>query len=315
MSLATDFLARGARGVMLMLGASFAVPARADGVPSASPHTRVEPLDIPAFMRIPRPLPDVVSAYADAPTQQGDLFLPAGRGPFPVVALIHGGCWSSRTAGREQLRHLGADLAARGIAVWSIGYRRADEGGGGYPGTFLDIGMAMDHLRTLAQTHPLDLTRLVAVGHSAGGHLALWASGRDRLPPASPLFVRAPVVPRRVVALAGIGDLETFAPLIPGICGEDIGANLLGSTDDTRTDLYADTSPVRLGADGVQVVMVSGSLDRLVPPYVAHDYERAVTGDVRVKRIDIAGAGHFDLVADGAAWRLARAQIQAMLAR
>ncbi|SFV26222.1 MULTISPECIES: alpha/beta hydrolase [unclassified Pseudoxanthomonas] len=307
---------RAAHGVMLLLGAAVATPARsADSTPAGAPRRHAAPLDIPGFQRIQRPQPDAVIPYGSAATQQGDLFVPRGRGPFPVVAMIHGGCWSSRTAGREQLRHLGADMAARGIAVWSLGYRRADEEGGGYPGTYQDVATGLDHLRELAKHHPLDLDRLVVMGHSAGGHLALWASGRDRLDRASPLRTADPLVPRRVVVLGGIGDLETFAPLIPGLCGEGLDVRLVGQADAARPDVYRDTSPARIGTSAARVVMVSGTLDRLVPPYVAHDYAKTVADGVEIKRVDIHDAGHFDLVAQGAAWRLARAHIEALLAR
>ena len=135
----------------------------------ASPSRAAEPIDIPAFMAIPRPAPMAEIRYGPEATQAIDLFLPAGSGLFPVVVLIHGGCWSVKTAAREQLRHLGADLARRGIAVWSIGYRRADEVGGGYPGTYQDVGIAIDRLRDEARRYRLDLSRTVLVGHSAGG--------------------------------------------------------------------------------------------------------------------------------------------------
>jgi len=299
---------------MLLLGATLAMPARcADDALASILQRKVEPLDIPGFMRIPRPLPDVVVPYGEEEIQQGDLFIPRGPGLFPVVVIIHGGCWSSKTAGREQLRHLGADLAARGVAVWSIGYRRADEQGGGYPGTYQDVAAGFDHLRQLKEIYPLDLNRVVAVGHSAGGHLALWASGRDRLDGASVLHTADPLVPRQVVALAGIGDLERFAPLIPGLCGEGLDVQLVGRPDTNRPDVYRDTSPTSIGTNASRVTMISGVLDRLVPPYVAHDYAETVETGVEVKRIDVRDAGHFDLVAQGAAWRLVRAHIESML--
>jgi acetyl esterase/lipase len=207
-----------------------------------------EPMGIPAFMAIPRPTPTAEIRYGEAPTQAIDLFLPDGHGPFPVVVLIHGGCWSQRTAAREQLRHLGEDLARRGIATWSIGYRRADEAGGGYPGTYLDVGNAIDRLRDEAPRHRLDLSRTVLVGHSAGGHLALWAASRDRLPASSVLRVDAPFVPRDVVAIAGVGDLASFAPLIPGVGGPGIGERLVGEPSAERPDVYADISPAAIPA-------------------------------------------------------------------
>jgi BD-FAE protein len=116
------------------------------------------------------------------------------------------------TAGREQLRHLGAELAKQGIAVWSIGYRRANEAGGGYPGTFEDVGRAIDLLRSNAARYQLDLSRTVLVG----------ASVRDRLPSGSALYRPQPFMPRSVISLAGVGDLEAFARNVPVICGPGI---------------------------------------------------------------------------------------------
>ncbi len=106
-----------------------------------------EPVSLDAFKALPRPTPTSELRYGTAPAQAIDLFLPRGRGPHPVAILIHGGCWSRTTAGREQLRHLGGALAERGIAVWSIGYRRANETGGGYPGTFDDVAQAIGRQR------------------------------------------------------------------------------------------------------------------------------------------------------------------------
>jgi acetyl esterase/lipase len=274
-----------------------------------------DPIDIPTFKAISRPAPTVEIRYGDETTQAIDLFLPQGNGPFPVAVLIHGGCWSMKTAAREQLRHLGADLARRGIAVWSIGYRRADEVGGGYPGTYQDVGTAIDRLRDDARRYRLDLSRTVLVGHSAGGHLALWAASRDRLPDKSALHVATPFVPRNVVSVAGVGDLESFAPLIPKTCGPGIGESLVGKPTAERPDVYADTSPAALPASGASIVMVSGVLDRLVPPYVANDYARAIRDEVAVELVNVKDAGHFDLMATGSAWEEVRHLIEAALGR
>jgi acetyl esterase/lipase len=273
-----------------------------------------EPLDIPGFLSIARPAPTAELRYGESASQGIDLFLPEGRGPHPVVVLIHGGCWSERTAAREQLRHLGADLATHGIATWSIGYRRANEIGGGYPNTFLDVGEAVDRLRDEAANHRLDLSRVVLVGHSAGGHLALWAASRDELPAGSALRVASAFVPRKVVSIAGIGDLKTYAPQITPICGPGVGENLVGSPSQARTDVYADTSPAALAARGADIVMVSGTLDRLVPPYVAHDYARIAQTSSHVRRVNIEEAGHFDLVATNRpAWQQIRRIILTLL--
>jgi acetyl esterase/lipase len=274
-----------------------------------------DPISLQAYSALSRPSPTAEISYGAAAAQAIDVFIPAGSGPFPVVVLIHGGCWRALpNAAREQMRHLGADLAQQGMAAWSIGYRRADEAGGGYPGTYQDVGLAIDRLRAEAQRYRLDTSRTVLVGHSAGGHMALWAAGRDRLPTTSALYVDKPFVPRQVVSLAGIGDLKTFAPTIPLICGPGIAESLTGKATPQRPDVYADTSPVALGTKGVSIVMLSGVLDRLVPPYVAHDYALARREELAVTLVNVPHAGHFDLVTTGRpAWDEACKHIEAAL--
>ncbi len=275
---------------------------------AAVPVAQAEPIDLAAFKALPQPAPTAILSYGNASSQAVDVFLPKGAGPFPVAVLIHGGCWRDLPgAGREQLRAFGAELARRGIAAWSIGYRRADEAGGGYPGTFADIATAIDRLRAEAAHYDLDLTRTVAVGHSAGGHLALWAAARDRLPAESPLRRDEPFIPRAVISLGGIGDLEAFARFVPVLCGPGVIDKLAPGGS------YAEVSPAALPPPESTVTMISGILDRLVPPYVARDYANAVRRKqgAEVALMDIPEAGHFDLVAPGTtAWEHVRRRIE-----
>lgn len=235
----------------------------------------------------------------------------AARGPHPVAILIHGGCWRDLPgAGREQLRPIASELAGRGIAVRSLGYRRADEKGGGYPGTFEDVATAIDQLRTHAAAYNLDASRTVVVGHSAGGHLALWALVRDHLPAESPLRGTNSLVPGSVISLGGIPDLKAFGRFVPLLCGPGIMEKL--APQHGSIDPYADISPAQLPAPDGRVVMVSGILDRLVPPYVAADYARLMrrTHSKAVTLVDIPGAGHFDLVTPGTpAWKEVQSRI------
>src|SRR5439155_8576098 len=139
--------------------------------------------------------------------QFGELRLPKGRGPFPVAIVIHGGCWRSD----YDLKHVGplaGALTERGIATWTIEYRRIGDPGGGWPGTFEDVAQAADHLRALARRYPLDLHHVVAIGHSAGGHLALWLAARPGLPPDAALASADPLPISGVVGLAAISDLR-----------------------------------------------------------------------------------------------------------
>src|SRR5688572_9755826 len=192
------------------------------------------------FSAQPQPDPDATLSYGPSPSQGIEIYLPKTKGPHPVVILIHGGCWMKGTAGREQLRVLGGELASHGIAVWSIGYRRVDEDGGAYPGIFQDAAKAFDLMPANAAKYKLDTSRVVAVGHSAGAHLALWAASRGKLPKTSPAYVANPFPVRNVIALGGLGDIER-ATGVAGICGPTIVPALLGQPSASRSDVYSDT--------------------------------------------------------------------------
>src|SRR5688572_21602887 len=137
--------------------------------------------------RLPMPPADHTLPYGQDANQIGELRLPAGSGPHPVIVLVHGGCWMP-IAGRY-LAAMGDELKKDGIASWSIGYRRIGERGGGWPNTYLDVGRAIDRLRDIAAPYKLDLHRVVVLGHSAGGHLAMWAATRQRIDAKSPLLI------------------------------------------------------------------------------------------------------------------------------
>ena len=243
-----------------------------------------------------------------------DLFLPAGVGPHPVVLMVHGGCWQTQIADRKLMSWVAADLATRGIAVWNIDYRGVDREGGGYPGTFLDAAAAADSLRDHAGRYGLDLSRLVATGHSAGGHLALWLAARPRLPADSPLHPGDPIPIHAVVSSGGLPDLEEAARPPGSGCGTEIVARLVG---EGRDDPYADTSVPRLAPLGVPQTLVNGTADRIIPTAYAESYAapmRAAGDDVRVRLVE--GAGHVELVApETEAWKATVEEIERALGR
>jgi acetyl esterase/lipase len=266
------------------------------------------------YMALSGPAPSARFAYGSAASQYAELFLPAGAGPFAVVVLVHGGCWNSQYGGIVQLRNMAGALAARGIAVWNVEYRRADEPGGGYPGTYQDINAALDQLAAQAAPHRLDLQRTVAVGHSAGGQLVQWIAGRARIAPSSPLYQSRPLPVRAVVSLGGLADLRREAELIRSSCGRDT-VQLAGSPSPGRPDVFADTNAADLMPNGSHTVLITGELDTISPPRVAHDYAvRARAAGDSAQVLILAGASHYDEVAASSpAWPQVCAAIEAAL--
>lgn len=261
---------------------------------------RADPVTLQQFLGAPATPPAASVAYGPAPVQAIDVYLPAGPGPHPLVILIHGGCWSERIPGREHVRPAAAALAARGLAVWSIGYRRADEAGGGYPAMFIDVATAVDRARTEARRFNLDLERTVVTGHSAGGHLALWAANRARLPASSPARVADPFIPGAAVALAGIGDLKAAERFADRSCGTGILARVSGPASPSRPDPLADTSPAALLPGPAHVTLVSGVYDPIVPPYAAWDYARALrAAGQSADLVNLPDSAHFDMMTPG----------------
>lgn len=241
----------------------------------------------------PRETADATIAYGTDPLQVGELWLPKGEGPFPVVVLVHGGCWQASLPGTELMDYLAADLRGRGYAVWNLEYRRIGHAGGAWPGTFTDVAAGLDHLRDIAVERRLDLGRVVLVGHSAGGHLVTWAAARSGLPRSSPLWSADPLPVEGVVSLAGINDLEAFRATGPDRCGgPQTIDDLVSAAARTGQDVYADTSPARLAAPAAPVAVISGALDPIVPasfgpPFASHWSAEETTID---------GAGHFELI-------------------
>ncbi|WP_340372132.1 alpha/beta hydrolase [Peribacillus sp. FSL E2-0218] len=145
--------------------------------------------------------------YGDHPSQFGVLRMPGVSGLSPVVITIHGGFWQSKY-GLEENDPLDEDLTRRGYATWNIEYRRVGEDGGGWTGTFIDVIDAVNHLPQLKERFPLDLSRVVILGHSAGGHLALWLASRINNVQTDEIGSTLLVPIQSVISLAGVSDLR-----------------------------------------------------------------------------------------------------------
>lgn len=247
--------------------------------------------------------------YGTDVLQFGALYLPEGSGPHPVVILIHGGFWRA-AYDLTLMTGLAEDLARQGMAAWNIEYRRVGNIGGGWPGTLLDVAQATDCLPTIAASYNLDIQRVVAVGHSAGGHLALWLAARSKIPQQSILAAQgSPLTLAGAIGLAGVADLEHSWQLN---LGKGAASELLGGGFDEVPDRYAVASPAALLPTGVPQVLIHGTEDDRVPLIVSQQYtHKALEAGDAVTLIELAGADHFVVIDPAStAWRMTVAEIR-----
>lgn len=243
--------------------------------------------------------------YGPESDQFGDLYLPTGKGPYPLAILIHGGFWRAPYR-LDLMEGLAEDLAQRGIAAWNIEYRRVGNPGGGWPGTLLDVGRACDWIMGRPE---IDAQRAISIGHSAGGHLALWLAARHRLAMDSPLASpEKPLALRGAISLAGANDLEHVWRLN---LGRGAAQELLGGTPEQYPERYAAASPAALLPLGVPQVLVHGDQDVNVPIEVSRAYaQKAHEAGDSVTLIELPGEEHFVVIDPRSeAWKLTQAEI------
>ena len=227
------------------------------------------------------PPADARLPYGADPNQFGDIRLPKAKGPFPVAMNIHGGFWRAR----YDLAHAGhfcAALTAKGLATWNIEYRRVGNPGGGWPGTFEDIRSAWRYLPQIAKRYNLDSAKVLVMGHSAGGQLALCLAAHE-----SSL--------KRVLSLAGVVDLRQA-------WGHHLSDNavvaFLGGKPSEVPEPYHQADPMQLVIDhATSQWLIHGTGDDVVPPYFSRHYaEQKKKRGEDVHYLPIPTAGHFDLI-------------------
>lgn len=244
------------------------------------------------YQLFPQFEPDFRYDYGADSQQFCELTLPASTPPHPVIVLIHGGGY------REiyNLRPLGAvvaSLAAGGFAVWNIEYRRFGNGGD-YPQMFLDVAGAADHLIEVAAAHDLDLGAVLSMGHSAGGHLALWLAGRRKIEASSPFYVAEPLAIHGVVALAPLADVSHGSE---SELSSDALLAVMGGTARSAPAAYRNGCPARLLPLGIPHTTIVGSEDGAMLENAKRFIEMARSAGDEAKLVVLPGAGHFEIVA------------------
>lgn len=251
------------------------------------------------YQRFPTVEPHHRYAYGSHAQQFGELTLPDSPPPHPVIVLVHGGGYREM----YDLKPLGSvvsALAEEGFAVWNVEYRRYGNGGD-YPQMFLDVAAAADYLPQIAQAHLLDLSRVISMGHSAGGHLALWLGGRHNIESSSTLFVREPLPIHGVAALAPLAQVTEGAE---SDLSSDALLAVMGGAPAESPEAYRNGCPAQLLPLNIPQRIIVGAEDAAMLDN-ARRYIRA-TGEAGddARLIVLPGAGHFEIVAvDASEWR------------
>jgi len=238
-----------------------------------------------------RAVPPQRISYGTTDSQYGELRVPDGTGPHPVAVLLHGGFWQDVWT-LDLMDALAVDLHGRGWATWNVEYHRVG-GGGGWPHTMEDVAAAFDFLASLATQYQLDTGDIVAVGHSAGGQLALWSAARPQLHTEHPAPADA-IRPQRVVALAPVADLAEAHRL--DLDDGAVDAYLRRAPAD-GAERYTASSPIELVPLGSRQLIVHGDLDDHVPVLMGQAYAdaaRAAGDDVTIQLHQ--GADHFGVI-------------------
>ena len=235
-------------------------------------------------------------AYGSNVMQVGELRLPqtTSEKAVPLVIIIHGGCWVSGYADYQFMGRFAQAVTNLGYATWNIEYRALGTGGN-WPVIFQDVSQAVDYTRTLAKSYPVDAAKVAAIGHSAGGHLALWAGSRENLKADSDLYIQNPLAIRGVISLAGIANV-TRKSGCNNLANDVIGMPVTSPGEDL-TQRLKESSPLQMLPIRTKTILISGSADTIVPPAMGDEYSMRASelGDHSL-HYSLQGLGHFDLI-------------------
>ena len=240
--------------------------------------------------------PDTLIQYGEDGYNFAELRMPKSNsfGKLPVAVIIHGGCWLSAVANADFMQGYATALAQTGYATYNIEYRSADHPSGGWPNTFNDVIQAINSLAKLSIRYSLDLNKVILIGHSAGGHLALWASLFPSHHAQHPSISTLNIPIHGVISLSGIVDLKDYFDPTNQSCGRGVG-QLIGGSPEEFAEIYQMTSPVDLYQrdSKLSIVLISGALD----PIVTVDHVNLLSdAHPEIQHLIIPQSGHFEMV-------------------
>jgi acetyl esterase/lipase len=232
------------------------------------------------ILTLPPPPADDRLPYGSDPNQFGELRVPKTGGPFPVVVNIHGGYWRAKYD-LKHAGHLCAGLTAKGLATWNLEFRRVGNAGGGWPNTFEDVRRGYHYVSQISQRYNLDSSKVLVMGHSAGGQLALCLAGHE------------PSL-KRVISLAGVVDLQQAWELH---LSDNAVVAFLGGEPSSVPGHYREADPMQLKISQATQWLIHGASDDTVPPFLSRNYtEQKKKRGENVHYLEISTAGHFDLI-------------------
>ena len=265
-------------------------------------------ISVEDYINFPNVPSDFTYVYGNDLQEFGELYLPDSDALHPVIILVHGGCYREEY-NLKPMSTVARALTKEGFAVWNIEYRRAGNGGD-YPQMFLDVAHAADYLRKFDVRHNLNLDQVITVGHSAGGHLALWLGARHKIPKTSDLYIIDPLPIQGVVSLAGITDLEHA--IRNDIC-EGALSVVIGGEPDTVSSHYQVASPRALLPLEVPQTHLVGEHDTGIMANVKPYIEAAQNSGDQVQLITLPEADHFEVVTTSSeAWQTVKSAIISM---
>lgn len=256
----------------------------------------------------PKPKADAQIAYGDDPLQIVDVWIPKGDLPRRAVIMIHGGCWQTDIAERDIMNYIANDLREAGIGVWNIEYRGVDRTGGGYPGTYQDVAAAADLFAKKGPDYGFSTRKVVVIGHSAGGHLALWLAARPNLPLGAGIRGENPIKIDAAISQGGLPDLREGARRTGHACGTDAPAKMAANQ-------WGWTSPPEMPIGDAVQILFNNDRDAIAPPEYAHAYQAHLASQgVNVEAVVTKDEGHVELIAPNSkSWAAQKARIIELL--